>query len=133
MNELGDFLQKRIKAKGWSANETARRAGISSGGISTLLRGLAKPRVDTLKALAKVLDVEESRLLYLAGMLDELPTGNFDQSAAYIARRITDLPPRYRQVAIDALAAQLDAIYTLYEEDRGPTTQLEVLEMGAKR
>lgn len=42
-----------------------------------------------------------------------------------------DLSELLRMVGIDALAAQLDAIYTLYEEDRGPTTQLEVLEIAA--
>ena len=133
MNTLGQFLQKRIEERGWSNREAARQAGISSGAISTLLRGIKKPRPETLRALADALDIEELRLLYLAGMLNEIPTGELVKEAAYIARRITNLPPRYRQIAIDAVAAQLDAIYSLYEEHTGITTQLEVLEMAAKR
>lgn len=127
LKALGEFLDKRIKAKGWSRNETARRAKISSSGLSTLLRGLTKPRAETLKALAEALDIEEYRLLYLAGMLDYIPTSNLDQSAAYIARRLTDLPPNYREVAIDAIAAQLDAFYDLYESHEKQLRDLSLL------
>ena len=124
---LGDFLQKRIEEKGWSNREAARRAGIGSGTISRLLREEKQPRAETLKALATALDVEETRLLYLAGLLDELPTSDLDQSAAYIARRLTQLPVEIREIAIDALTAQLDAIirmWTVQKEAEEETKKL---------
>jgi transcriptional regulator with XRE-family HTH domain len=125
LKALGEFLDKRIKEKGWSRNEAARRSKISSSGLSTLLRGLTKPRAETLKALADALDLEEWRLLHLAGMLDQIPTGSLDQSAAYIAKRLTDLPPDFREYAIDALAAQLDAMYDFYEAHKKVTQRYE--------
>jgi len=48
-------LWERMDAHGWSQNETARRAGISTGMLSQVMNGQRKPSGDVLRRLHEVL------------------------------------------------------------------------------
>ena len=48
-------LWERMDAHGWSQNETARRAGISTGHLSQIMNGQRKPSGDVLRRLHEVL------------------------------------------------------------------------------
>ena len=48
-------LWERMDAHGWSQNETARRAGISTGMLSQVMNGKRKPSGDVLRRLHEVL------------------------------------------------------------------------------
>jgi len=48
-------LWERMDAHGWSQNETARRAGISTGHLSQIMNGQRKPSGDVLRRLHGVL------------------------------------------------------------------------------
>lgn len=55
--DIGKKVKKYRKAKGWSSRELARIAEITPSMLSQIERGLANPSIQTLKVLAKALDV----------------------------------------------------------------------------
>ena len=54
--ELGERIKILLKRKGMSQNELARKAGLSSSGMSTILKGAYDPRLSSLVAIAQALD-----------------------------------------------------------------------------
>ena len=53
----GERIKERMKALGIrSQNTLAKMAGLSQSGLSTILSGKAKPREDSMEALAKALN-----------------------------------------------------------------------------
>lgn len=61
--ELGERIRILLKRKGMSQNELARKAGLSSSGMSTILKGAYDPRLSNLIAIARVLDCSVGELL----------------------------------------------------------------------
>lgn len=55
--DIGKKVQKYRKAKGLSSKELAKLAAITPSMLSQIERGLANPSIQTLKVLAKSLDV----------------------------------------------------------------------------
>lgn len=55
--DIGKKVEKFRKAKGWSSRELAKIAEITPSMLSQIERGLANPSIQTLKVLAKALDV----------------------------------------------------------------------------
>lgn len=55
--DIGKKVEKYRKAKGWSSRELAKIAEITPSMLSQIERGLANPSIQTLKVLAKALDV----------------------------------------------------------------------------
>jgi transcriptional regulator with XRE-family HTH domain len=62
--ELGDRLRAARTARGLSLRGLADRLGVSPSLISQVERGLARPSVDTLYAMARELDVSFDELLF---------------------------------------------------------------------
>lgn len=60
---IGEKIKARMKEKGLSQNELARRAGLSSSGISTIINGAFEPRMDNLRQIAQVLECQPGDLL----------------------------------------------------------------------
>src|SRR6202046_791968 len=63
LNPLQRLIQQRLRERGWSYREAARRGGLPHSTIHTLdtTRNLGRPpRPDTIDALAKALDVPVS-------------------------------------------------------------------------
>jgi transcriptional regulator with XRE-family HTH domain len=63
--EIGDRLRRARTARGLSLRSLAERLGVSASLISQVERGLAKPSVNTLYALASQLDISLDELLFV--------------------------------------------------------------------
>jgi transcriptional regulator with XRE-family HTH domain/quercetin dioxygenase-like cupin family protein len=63
-SELGDRLRAARSARGLSLRSLADRVGVSPSLISQVERGLARPSVNTLYAMARELDVSFDALLF---------------------------------------------------------------------
>jgi transcriptional regulator with XRE-family HTH domain len=84
LNPLQRLIQQRLRERGWSYREVARRGGLPHSTVHTLAatRNLARPpRPDTIDALAKGLDVPVSAVRAAAAAstglhyYDETPAG----------------------------------------------------------
>lgn len=60
-------IKKLRKAKGWSARELNKRAGLPEGTINKIEAGRRNPALDRIAAIARALDVSLSE--FLAGVL----------------------------------------------------------------
>ena len=60
---LGDQIRIRLKASGMAQNELARRAGLSSSGMSTIINGAYDPRLSSLRMIAAELHCTVGDLL----------------------------------------------------------------------
>jgi transcriptional regulator with XRE-family HTH domain len=74
-NSLGDYLREQRQAARLSLRQLAEVAGVSNPYLSQIERGLKKPSAETLRQLAKGLEVSAESLFVRAGILDERPTG----------------------------------------------------------
>lgn len=63
MTDIKDKLQEAMSLRGMKASELARRSGLNKGIISRYLRGKAKPKPDSVDALAIALGVSPTWLL----------------------------------------------------------------------
>jgi transcriptional regulator with XRE-family HTH domain len=70
--DIGKKVEKYRKAKGLSSRELATRAEITPSMLSQIERGLANPSIQTLKVLAKVLDVPTFSFLLEENNTDDL-------------------------------------------------------------
>lgn len=108
---LIDYLRQQMARKGWSANRLAEESGVSKSALSLHLRGMVEPETATLLRIAAALQVDADHLFKLVARSEG--EGPFDPSAAYIARRLTELPQTVRDPAIDAVSGMVDAFTVL--------------------
>lgn len=59
----GEKIRQRMKALNLTQNELARRAGMSSSGMCTIIKGTYEPRMENLRQIAQVLGCTVSELL----------------------------------------------------------------------
>lgn len=87
---LADLLRTRRQELGISASELARRAGVDKG-LLTLLdqRKIAQPRVDTIQALARALEIP---LADVYAATNWLPEGSLPSLRPYMRLKYDDLP-----------------------------------------
>ncbi|MDT0330896.1 helix-turn-helix domain-containing protein [Nocardiopsis lambiniae] len=64
---FGEYLKALRENKGLGLRELSRGSGISPSLISLLEKGYQRPKVDTLKSLARALDVPLADLMHRAG------------------------------------------------------------------
>lgn len=90
-NSLADRIQQRLDALGLSARAASRAAGGSDSTIRNILTGASEsPRLDTVRKLAKILQVSESWL----ATGEDGPTGMGEPSSEF-----TPAPVVYPQAA----------------------------------
>ncbi|SOC15743.1 XRE family transcriptional regulator [Ureibacillus xyleni] len=70
--DIGKKVEQFRKAKGWSSRELAKIADITPSMLSQIERGLANPSIQTLKVLAKALDVPTFSFLLEEANTEEL-------------------------------------------------------------
>ena len=58
-SELAARIRNARKARGWGQKELAAAVGVSTGTIGNLERGLNATHPETLRAIFRVLDIEE--------------------------------------------------------------------------
>jgi transcriptional regulator with XRE-family HTH domain len=108
-NPLQRLIQQRLRERGWSYGEVARRGGLPRSTVYTLAttRNLARPpRPSTIDALAKGLDVPVSMVRAAAAestglhYYDEAPPGqprSGDQERELLIASIDELSPEDRR------------------------------------
>jgi transcriptional regulator with XRE-family HTH domain len=67
--DFSDWLQAEIHRRGWNQAELARRSGITSGQISRVLKREQSAGLDTMRAVARALDVPLFEVFVSAGLL----------------------------------------------------------------
>ena len=60
---FADGVKRKLKEIHMTQNELAKKAGLSSSGMSTIMTGKARPRVDSMQAIADALGCTISDLL----------------------------------------------------------------------
>jgi transcriptional regulator with XRE-family HTH domain len=73
METLNEYLLARLKERGWSQNELAKRAGISHGTISNILSGNKGAGETSLKAIASAFHIPPEEIFRVAGILPQVP------------------------------------------------------------
>lgn len=76
---IGKKVEKYRKAKGWSSRELAKIAEITPSMLSQIERGLANPSIQTLKVLAKALDVPTFSFLLEESNTEDLVVRSTDR------------------------------------------------------
>jgi|APSaa5957512622_1039677.scaffolds.fasta_scaffold64534_3 transcriptional regulator with XRE-family HTH domain len=78
MNDFSNWLNDEIHKRGWSQNQLAKKAGLSSGTISNITSGNRGIGAETCIAIAKALKLPEKIVLQKAGIIrpdpDTTPT-----------------------------------------------------------
>jgi transcriptional regulator with XRE-family HTH domain len=91
------------------ANTDSRIAAVSPATVGRLMRGQHKPEPATLDAVARALGIDPVRLMRLAGLPLPAPALERHPTAEYISQQIDELPPYYREIAIEAVAGVVDS------------------------
>lgn len=126
LNPLQRLIQQRLRERGWSYREVARRGGLPHSTVHTLAatRNLARPpRPATIDALAKGLDVPVSAVRAAAAAstglhyYDEAPAGPEnpgDPERELLIASIDELTPEERR----HVAALVESLRTRAERSR---------------
>ena len=67
---VGQMIKKTMKEKNVTQNQLARMAGISQSGLSSIVNEVVSPKEETLRAIAKALNVSTA---YLMGEQEKAP------------------------------------------------------------
>ena len=101
MSRLTDWLSNQLDARGWSYNELARRAGLSSGTVSNVMAGRSNPGLDFCAGVAEALGESPEVLLRMAGLLPEVGAdGDREARVLHVFRRLS---PEQQEAAIAML------------------------------
>lgn len=121
LSPVGEYISRVLETKRddegrpWSQNKLARLAGLSSGGLSMIMRGVSAPEGSTLKQIADALEIDVRPLLEIAEIL-EPDQQAIDPEAAYIAQKLSKLPAHLRVQAIDAVGGVVDSFTKVAEQ-----------------
>lgn len=119
---LSEYLSEELRKRNWSGRQLATEAGISQSSVARVLRGDNVPKSQILRKMAKALEISETHLLHLAGHVEATPVLELDPKAAYIAERLSSLPPKTRQRAVNAIGSVVEAFWEMVEEQATTTT-----------
>lgn len=93
-------LKRKKEGKIWTQNELARRAEMSSGGISQIINGHVEPHAENLKKIARALGVDSSEILKIVGIVEQ-SIGNLDSELVFYMRTINNLDEPYKHMGIE--------------------------------
>jgi len=80
MSKFVTFVNTNLEERGWTYNELARRANLSSGGVSRVMTGQRNPGFDFCVGIARALSEPPEKMLRLAGLLPALPPAVAEES-----------------------------------------------------
>ena len=108
MSELVEWLKRRVRREGWSYNELARRAGLSSGGISIVMTRRQNAGVEFCLGVARALNEPPEKIFRLAGLLPrrEDPDERIDEILFYFDQMTPQAQEHFRQIARALAEAQ---------------------------
>ncbi len=72
-NDFTGWIKEELKERGWSMNELARRAGLSSAHMSNVLNEKQKPGIDFCLGVANAFGEPEEEVIRMAGLISPLP------------------------------------------------------------
>lgn len=90
--DFSQWLQDRLSEKGWTKAELSRRSGVSAPQITRIIKREQSPGHNSLKAFARLFQIEIEDLYRIAGKFP--PTTH--KNGRY--QRIADLPPDQRKI-----------------------------------
>jgi transcriptional regulator with XRE-family HTH domain len=101
MSAFVEWLTAKLKKNGWSNNELARRAGLSSAAVSQVMTGRQNPGVEFCLGVSDALNEAPTRVFRLAGLLPENPDADevLEDVVFYYARMTPDARQSLRTVA----------------------------------
>lgn len=106
--EFIDWLNQRMTKEGWSQNELARQAGLSSQMVSNVMTRAQGPGPKFLAGVARAFGMLEMDVWELAGKAPK--TGPLLPAVRDFNRRLLALDEQSRQVTIRAMDQQLRAV-----------------------
>jgi transcriptional regulator with XRE-family HTH domain len=92
------YLKSLRETTGIGSRELARIAGLSSSAVCQYERGEVAPRPETLKAIARALDVPFEGLAWMAYTDDESRTPQFERESESIDRKMNRLLEERRRM-----------------------------------
>ena len=93
---IGENIRKRLAASGMAQNELARRSGMSSSGMSTVINGNFEPRMENLRQIAQALGCQVADLLDDGIKIEQ--EIRVDPLRESIIRDYDQLPPEAQQL-----------------------------------
>jgi transcriptional regulator with XRE-family HTH domain len=87
LEALGSFIRSQRKLANLSLRDLAERTRVSNPYLSQVERGLHEPSVRVLKAIAQALNVSAETLLAQAGLLEDEPEDDGNESGTESAIR----------------------------------------------
>jgi transcriptional regulator with XRE-family HTH domain len=106
---LAAWLIQACQERGLSWAEASRRAGLSQGAISAIVRG-TQPGLEICKALANYFGVPAEEMLRLAGHLPPARGSAWPPELAALVREVESLPPPLQRATLRAWRAVLEGI-----------------------
>ena len=73
---FADWLREQLNARGWSQNELARRAGVTSAAVSYVMTELRAPGPEFCRGVARALGIPEIIVFVEAGLMRPARKGN---------------------------------------------------------
>jgi transcriptional regulator with XRE-family HTH domain len=105
MRKFTEWLNEELQKRDWSYNELARRAGLSSGGISLVMNEARKPGPELCLAIARALNKDPVTVFRLAGLLPPEPDGDPDaKQALHLFRQLSPTQKEMLLTQMEALA-----------------------------
>ena len=114
--EFAEWLRGELAERGLSQRELARRSGMTSPGVSQIVRGKVQPTVESIYKIAEGLELDPLSVLHLAGVLPDTPPEATDEEEA--VRILRAKPYHPRQVAV----WMLRGIHAEYQQGAEPRT-----------
>ena len=120
-----NWLQTEIEKRGWSQNELIRRARASghkltSSQLSRLMKREQSGTVEVIIGIADGLNLPREEVFRAKGWLLTEPVKilepEIDPRAAQLARKVSALPFKSRELAFEAMEPMLDSIGELTSE-----------------
>lgn len=101
MSEFADWINAQLLERGWSGNELARRAGVSSAGFHQVMTDTHGPGLNFCLGVAQALGERPERVLRLAGLLPPIAPEVAEEEQA--CRVLRELSPGGRVLALELL------------------------------
>ena len=98
---VGRMIKQTMKEKKVTQNQLARMANISQSGLSSIVNEAVSPKEETLRAIAKALNVSTS---YLLGEQEQAPPATEEELDDAIVGMLGDLTPEEVQRVQDFIA-----------------------------
>jgi transcriptional regulator with XRE-family HTH domain len=67
--DFAEWVRGELEKRGWSQNELARQAGLTSAGISRMMTGMRDPGVDLCQGIARAFGIPQIIVFERAGLL----------------------------------------------------------------